>query len=159
MRPRSVSAKPGCHWGLGLDSYSQVTSPLRRYTDLLAHQQIRAFLAKEAGISGYKPLNEDELLFCLAAGDAASQAAIHAERASKSHWIAVYLDELLASYPKGEFIWDAVITEKRINGLGIIIPDLGLETQTAGTGSPNDIIKVRLRSVRIPELENSFIKL
>jgi len=40
MRPRNLSPKPGVHWGLGLDQYTQVTSPLRRYTDLLCHQQI-----------------------------------------------------------------------------------------------------------------------
>jgi len=44
MRPRSLSTRPGQHSGLGLDTYIQVTSPLRRYTDLLAHLQIRAVL-------------------------------------------------------------------------------------------------------------------
>ena len=158
MRARTVSAKPGYHWGLGLGSYSQVTSPLRRYTDLLAHEQIRASLCKEAGIKKEEPLNEEEILFCLAAGDAASQAVTQAERTSKLHWIAVYLAEMLASDPKGEFLWDAVITEKRSNGLGIIIPDLGLETQTTGSGSPNDTIKVKLKSVRIPELDMNFVR-
>ncbi|MCL1814645.1 MAG: RNB domain-containing ribonuclease [Treponema sp.] len=154
MRPRSVSAKTGYHWGLGLDGYSQVTSPLRRYTDLLAHQQIRAFLCKEKGISA--PLNEEEVLFCLAEGDAAAQAVTQAERASRSHWTAVYLDELIAG--GGELLWDAVVTEKRTNALGIIIPGLGLETQIGGSGSPNDMIKVRLKSVRIPELETNFVQ-
>lgn len=37
----------GKHSGLGLEPYSRVTSPLRRYSDLLAHQQIRRFLKKE----------------------------------------------------------------------------------------------------------------
>ena len=157
MRPRSVSVRPGYHWGLGLDHYSQVTSPLRRYTDLLAHQQIHTFLCKEAGISGYEPLNEETLLYCLAAGDAAAQAAIQAERASKSHWIAVYLDEVLAANPGVESLWDAVVTEKRSNGLGIIIPALGLETQCGGSGTLNEEIKVRLKSVRIPEMEMNFV--
>ncbi|MCL1813892.1 MAG: RNB domain-containing ribonuclease [Treponema sp.] len=157
MRPRSVSAKSGYHWGLGLDSYSQVTSPLRRYTDLLAHQQIYACLCKEAGVPGYEPLNEEALLYCLAAGDAAAQAATQAERASKSHWIAVYLDDMIAANPGAEFVWDAVVMEKRANGAGIIIPGLGLETQVGGSFALNDAIKVRLKSVRIPELEMNFV--
>ena len=37
----------GKHSGLGLEPYSRVTSPLRRYADLLAHQQIRRYLKKE----------------------------------------------------------------------------------------------------------------
>ena len=37
-------AAPAPHAGLGLPAYTQVTSPLRRYLDLVAHQQLRAFL-------------------------------------------------------------------------------------------------------------------
>lgn len=37
----------GKHSGLGLEPYSRVTSPLRRYADLLAHQQIRRYLKGE----------------------------------------------------------------------------------------------------------------
>ena len=102
-------------------------------------------------------LNEEDLLFSLAAGDAAAQAAIQAERASRYHWVAVYLDEMLAAKTGAELIWDAVVTEKRANGFGIIIPDLGLETQCAGSFNLNDTIKVRLKSVRIPELEINFV--
>ena len=70
MRPRTLSTKPGLHWGLGLSQYTQVTSPLRRYPDLLAHQQIRAFL------QGRPPLSEEEVLAALAAGEAAAAATV-----------------------------------------------------------------------------------
>lgn len=156
MRPRAVSAKPGYHWGLGLDGYSQVTSPLRRYTDFLAHQQIHALLYREANGNNREPLNEEELLLRLAAADAAAQAVTHAERASKLHWTAVYLDSLLAAGT--EILWDAVITEKKANGLGVIIPALALETQIGGQGQPNDAVKLRIKSVRIPELEMNFVQ-
>ena len=43
--PRSeMGTTPMRHASLGLDSYVQVTSPIRRYTDLLAHFQIKAHL-------------------------------------------------------------------------------------------------------------------
>jgi exoribonuclease-2 len=158
MRPRAVSAKPGYHWGLGLDGYSQVTSPLRRYTDFLAHQQIHALLGKEAhGANGLELLNEEELLFRLAAADAAAQAVTHAERASRVHWTAVYLDSLLAAGT--DMCWEAVITEKKSNGLGVIIPALALETQIGAQGQlqPNDTVKLRIKSVRMPELEMNFV--
>ena len=38
------STKPSPHFLVGLDSYSHVTSPLRRYVDMIAHFQISAFL-------------------------------------------------------------------------------------------------------------------
>jgi len=44
MRPSEMDVRPARHAGIGLDVYSQVTSPIRRATDLLAHFQIKAFL-------------------------------------------------------------------------------------------------------------------
>eukprot|EP01112_Ceratiomyxa_fruticulosa_P015603 TRINITY_DN4603_c0_g2_i1.p1 TRINITY_DN4603_c0_g2~~TRINITY_DN4603_c0_g2_i1.p1 ORF type:complete len:972 (-),score=196.79 TRINITY_DN4603_c0_g2_i1:127-3042(-) len=42
----SVSTSPQRHHGVGVDSYVQASSPIRRYGDLLAHFQIKAFLRK-----------------------------------------------------------------------------------------------------------------
>ena len=161
MRPRIVSAKPGQHMGLGLDGYCQVTSPLRRYTDLLAHQQIYAWFYNNANgqDASVKLLNEEELLFCLAAGDAAAQAVNQAERSSKLHWTAVYLDEIAGTPAGREMLWEAIVTEKRHNSLGVIIPKLGLETQIGGSDAAlNDQVILRLKSVRIPELEINFVQ-
>lgn len=146
MRPRLLSAKPGIHGGLALESYTQVTSPLRRYTDLLAHEQIRSFLA------GRETLSEDEILMRLAAGEAASQAVHHAERASRSHWTAVYLAD------KKDSSWDAVLLETKGGRAAAAIPALGIETQIPSPGSakPNDTVRVVLKSVDIPSGELVF---
>ncbi|MDR2634112.1 MAG: RNB domain-containing ribonuclease [Treponema sp.] len=147
MRPRTLSVKPGIHWGLGLDVYTQVTSPLRRYTDLLAHQQIRAFLRQEA------PLGEEELLLRLGAGEAASLASVQAERASRSHWIAVYLSDKKGSS------WEGVMLEKRGNRSLVMIPALGLETQVLvkQDREPNEPVSLVLAAVRIPEMDMVFV--
>ncbi|WP_320667702.1 ribonuclease catalytic domain-containing protein [Prochlorococcus sp. MIT 1307] len=42
----TTSTKAGYHFSLGLDCYSQATSPLRRYTDLLVHRQVLGTLDK-----------------------------------------------------------------------------------------------------------------
>ncbi len=42
FRKTVVSANAGRHASLGLESYTQITSPLRRYADLLLHRQIKA---------------------------------------------------------------------------------------------------------------------
>ena len=39
-----LSTKPSVHMGMALESYTNVTSPLRKYSDFLAHQQIKAAL-------------------------------------------------------------------------------------------------------------------
>ena len=44
MRKAELSIEPLPHAGLGVDFYTQITSPLRRYADLLMHRQIRSVL-------------------------------------------------------------------------------------------------------------------
>ena len=158
MRPRSLSAKPGVHWGLGLDEYTQVTSPLRRYTDLLCHQQIRAWLAcnsASAPAGAEAPLSEEDVLLRASAAEAAATATNRAERATRAHWLAVYLlDKLSTENP----LWDAIILDRKGNRATVIIPDLGIETQVNARGAekPNDAVKVKLLSVKIPEAEIAF---
>jgi len=148
MRPRVFSTKPGRHQGLGLDTYSQVTSPLRRYTDLLAHMQIRAFLRGET------PLNADEVSARLGFCEAAAVAAVQAERASNNHWAMVYLSG------KKDSIWDAVALEKKGNRWAVMIPSLALETQAVlqKDVAPNDSLKLVLKSANIPKGEAVFIQ-
>jgi exoribonuclease-2 len=146
MRPRRISTKPAVHWGLGLDQYTQVTSPLRRYTDLLCHHQIRAFL------KGRELLSEDEVLLRVSAAEAAALAANKAERASRAHWTAVYLSDKKGS------AWEGVVLDRKGNRGAVFIPALGLETQVniRGNLEPNDPVELVLKSVNIPEAAAIF---
>lgn len=146
MRPRRLSSAPGAHAGLGLGEYTQVTSPLRRYTDLVAHQQIRAFL------DGKTPQSSDEVLARIAAGEAAAQAAVQAERASRQHWTMVLLSR------NKDTLWDAVVVDKKGNRATVLIPALAMETSIAlkTDAALNDTVKVAVNSVKIPELEAVF---
>jgi exoribonuclease-2 len=146
MRPRSVSAKPGVHWGLGLDEYTQVTSPLRRYTDLLCHQQIRAFLRGGPLLSG------EEVLLRVSAAEAAASAAARAERVSRAHWTAVYLSDKKGS------VWDGVVLDRKGSRGIAVIPALGVETQVSlkGDEKPNDTVRLVSGHVKIPEGELVF---
>ncbi|MDR2782964.1 MAG: RNB domain-containing ribonuclease [Treponema sp.] len=146
MRPRVLSTKPADHFGLGLAVYTQVTSPLRRYTDLLAHQQIRLFLHRE------KPLSEEEVLIRLAASESAALAVVQAERASRAHWTAAYLSD------KKKSVWEGVMVEKKGDKSVVLIPDLGIETQALIRSElePNEKIRLVFSSVKIPKGEILF---
>jgi exoribonuclease-2 len=147
MRPRLLSVKPGRHGGLGLETYTQVTSPLRRYTDLAAHIQIRRFLRDG------NTLSADEFSARIAAGEAAATAVTQAERASRNHWIMTYLAD------KKNSEWDAVALEKKGNRWAAMIPALALETQIPLRKeiAPNEPLKLILKSVNIPKGEAGFI--
>ena len=145
MRPRSLSTKPGVHWGLGLDMYTQITSPLRRYTDLLAHQQIRAFL------KGEKLLSEEEILVRVVTAERGASQTIKAERASKAHWICVYLADKIGT------VWEGIILDNQGNRAVVFIPELGIETQISlKSGNPNEKITLSCLQVKIHEGEAVF---
>jgi exoribonuclease-2 len=146
MRPRALSVKPGRHWGLGLEAYTQVTSPLRRYTDLLAHMQIRAILR------GGQTLSADAITVRLGAAEAASAAVVQAERASRAHWTMVYLEH------KKDSRWDAIALEKKGNRWILMIPALALETQVPlnHDPAPNEPVELVLKSVNIPRGQAVF---
>jgi exoribonuclease II len=46
LNPLRISTKPGPHSSLGLEQYTNATSPLRRYLDLVAQRQLKAFLSE-----------------------------------------------------------------------------------------------------------------
>ncbi len=160
MRPRVLSTKPGRHQGLGLDTYTQVTSPLRRYTDLLSHIQIRAVLRNEKRAlrneeqvsQSEAPLSADEVSSRLGLSEAGAAAVNHAERASNNHWIMVYLSD------KKDSAWNAVAVEKKGNRWAVIIPALPLETQVSlkRDVAPNDELILILKSVNIAKGEAVF---
>jgi exoribonuclease II len=147
MRAGMWGPSPSSHRGLGLPFYAQVTSPLRRYQDLLGHMQIRAFLA------GRPTLDADEVSRRCALAQAASAATRQAERASDGHWQAAYL--LRNPGWKGE----AVLVGTAGSGAWqAYIPELGLETKLkAGAGrSLDDRVPIVLARVDLVAREISF---
>ncbi len=82
MRRGEVGLEPGRHHGLGLDAYMQVTSPIRRYQDLVMHRQIRS------AIAGGTPCYDAEAIARIAATtEEAERAARQAERGTDEYWI------------------------------------------------------------------------
>ena len=146
MRKRSVGITPAPHAGLGLSFYSQVTSPLRRYGDLIAHQQLRAF------IDGRRLMSKDEMLEKVAAGDAASIAAKKASRKSDTHWKLVYLIQ------NPEMTFEGVCIDIRGTEALFLIPSIDMQTTIKGISDIklNDLRTLKMKKVDIPELTADF---
>ncbi len=58
LGPMLISTMPRPHSTLGVDTYTQATSPLRRYLDLVAQRQIKNLLLKKKPIYDTKQLEE-----------------------------------------------------------------------------------------------------
>jgi len=147
MRSRKVGTIPADHAGLGLGMYSQVTSPLRRYGDLIAHQQLHLHLA------GKPLMGTDDMLERIAAGDSASRGCTLAERSSNLHWILVYLGR------NPDWTGDAVVVDNNGPAATIIVPELAQESRIRIESDVelNSVIRVRAGNINIPELTLSFI--
>ena len=147
MKSRRVGVTPSMHCSLGLAMYSQVTSPLRRYMDLIAHQQLRAF------IDGKKLIPKDEVLERISCGDAGISTAVKADRESCLHWKLVYLTQ------NPEWQGKAIAVEKKQKQTVFLIPELAMETilNNEKDYSLNEEITVRVGKISIPDLSVDFI--
>jgi exoribonuclease-2 len=83
----TVSSQPGSHFGLGVEAYVQITSPLRRFQDLAMHRQLAAHL------SGQRPPYDAEAMQRIAATtERADRDARRAERGAEEFWRLRYLE-------------------------------------------------------------------
>ena len=148
MHKRSVGITPAMHSGLGIAIYSQVTSPLRRYSDLVAHQQLRAFL------NGQKLIDKDSMLERISQGDAASVAARKASRLSETHWKLIYLIQ------NPEWQGEAICVDKKFDDPLFMIPSLAMQATIKGVQNTelNEKITVKVNSLDITTQAVEFVK-
>ena len=141
-----VSSQPGPHAGLGLPLYSRATSPLRRYSDLLAHQQLRA------GLHGEKGLDEAVLLERLGEAEISSSSVNQTESLARRHWTLVYL----LHHPGWQ--GEGVLLERRDGRGKVIIPELALEANVhlQQDTQLNSRLPLLFKGANLAELEAAF---
>lgn len=146
MRPSQHSAIPGPHAGLGLAAYVRVTSPLRRYLDLVAHQQVRAWLA------GSPLLSEQDVIERVGAAEVAAGAVRRAEQLARQHWTIVYLQQQPGWRGEG------VVVEKLGLRATVLIPALAWETRVhLRKDLPLDsVVEVVFAGANLPLLDAHF---
>jgi exoribonuclease-2 len=117
LKPSQSKSGVEAHAGLGLESYSRVTSPLRRYLDLVVHQQLRLHLR------GGDLMTEQQVAERIAVAEMGSKRVRRGERLSNNHWKMVFLQQNKGWSGPGTVV-DMV--DKRAT---VIIPELALETK------------------------------
>ena len=113
--PGELWTAPGLHSGLGLEPYVRLTSPLRRYEDILAHRQIRNFL------DGVCVLSAEELDRRLTYASAAARERRMLEKRVNEFWTLCYLRD------QENWQGKAVAVMRQEDRLTWLIPELAYE--------------------------------
>jgi exoribonuclease-2 len=137
---------PAPHAGMGLAAYVQATSPLRRYLDLVAHQQMRAYLR------GGRPLETQDILERIGAVEAVIGSVRQAEQLSDRHWTLVYL--LRQPGWRGQ----GILVDRRGLSAKVLIHDLDLEVplRLPHPAPLDSSLSLGLRDVNLAQLEAYF---
>ncbi|MBO9997510.1 MAG: VacB/RNase II family 3'-5' exoribonuclease [Cyanobacteria bacterium SID2] len=118
--PRSeMSLLPNRHASLGLDTYTQVTSPIRRYTDLLTHFQLKAHLRGEP-----QPFSAEGVQQMMANIATSVKEAVLVERQTSRYWAIEYLRR------HSNETWQALVLRwiREDDNLGVILlEEIGIE--------------------------------
>jgi exoribonuclease II len=96
-----LSLAPGIHSGLGLSAYTQASSPIRRYADLVTQQQFTSFLQGKP-----VPYDREELLRILANAETTEQEVRAIEDRSTNYWILEYLSREKMGQPMNAVVLD-----------------------------------------------------
>ena len=139
-----ISTKSAPHSGLGLDSYLRVTSPIRRYLDLVVQQQLLSFINN-------KPLlDEAAIKSRIGQTNVVISKVNKATRQSTDHFKCLFL--------KQNNPWKGVgsVVDLHDNKATVLIPELGMITQLKLDEKPSLDDEVQLKVVAI-DFENRLV--
>ncbi|KAL3150657.1 hypothetical protein ABBQ32_000455 [Trebouxia sp. C0010 RCD-2024] len=139
---------PSAHAGLGLDGYVQFTSPIRRYGDMLAHYQLKAFLRGQSALPAYELSQLSDISGSMA------QEAILLEREVTNYWLAHFFQAEKSK--RKDRSWEALLLMwlRTESGLArVLLPELGLETvmRINRPARPGDTLHVCVGFVDVPK--------
>src|SRR5207237_8896459 len=145
LRLSRLSPTPGLHSGLVLSAYTQASSPIRRYADLVTQRQFTAMLS---GVP--VPYGREELLQILASAEAAEQEIRAIEDRSTNYWLLEYL----ARYKKDEALAAVVLDQKGM----IELQDYYLRSKVSAAKNvePGETINVRIETIDSTKGEARF---
>ena len=135
-----LSVYPEFHAGAGLQCYAQLSSPIRRYADLVLQRQLVSALAD----SSAPPYDADGILAVLAQTENAEAEAKELERRARRYWILTYLKRhALGRELAGTVTRDGVSAE---------LDDYAVRGALRGAPNVSSQTPIRLRIARVDPL-------
>ena len=140
-----LSLTPGSHSGLGLSAYTQASSPIRRYADLVTQRQFTAILRGAPA-----PHVREELLQILVTAETAEQEIRAIEDRSTNYWLLEYLSRYKKDQPLS-----AIALDPKGN---VELEDYYLRAKIVGPNKvrPGDKVEVQIESIDPVKAEVRF---
>jgi len=117
LKKSESAVKPLSHSGLGIPAYVQFTSPIRRYTDLTMHRQIRGALSGTGS-----PHSEEELALIISSCDRSQDVIGMIQRQGHRYWLLKHIERVAAAE------LPAIVLDKRDDTTVVLLTDYMLET-------------------------------
>lgn len=128
MKVAGYESSPSYHFGLALGFYTQFTSPIRRFMDLLAHYLLRLKRDNKLTYEVYEQLSSDVAEMCRHSSDM-EKNAVNAERAGDKYDMGRYIDQRINEKFEAQvtFINSKGIYIKTREGIDGVIKDTDVE--------------------------------
>jgi len=139
-----LSVKHALHSGLGLEAYLRVTSPMRRYLDLLVQQQLVRFINKS------DLLNNSDIKERIKAVNASVSKVNKTTRQSVEHYRCVYFKQ------NKKWEGEGIIVETKGQKASVLIPELAMITQVKFKSKVDLEERIKLEVISINLFERSI---
>ena len=152
INPTRLSSIPDKHAGLGCEFYMQITSPIRRFSDLVMQFQLKMLLEKKDPI-----FSENDIIIWLEKISYQQKKYKKAETEILNYWKLRYVKQNL-----GE-VFKAKTRKKLANGdTEVELLELDLKVPTSGLGTFSEgehiLIKINLVEIQPPKLGVKYVE-
>lgn len=133
-----LSLEPESHAGLGLDAYVTLTSPLRKYFDLVTQRQLRGLFGME------RVYSDEELAFITQAVKEPVRYITVLQKERTRYWTLKYLERLAGKNQ------EALVLEKRRQTYVLLLTEYMMECTLPVSGvelKPEDRVEVKIERV------------
>lgn len=124
LRPSAVSLEPEPHRSIGVASYVQTTSPIRRYMDLLMQRQLVCWLRGQGVCYAGEELEDTNMRASLS-----TREIKNAQRSRHRYWLLRYL---LQEDVKGA---TGYVSSRGYRGFNVYVPEFLLELPLSNAGN------------------------